>query len=296
MRITRTHVAVTALVVAVGVGSALVSRNSITSNSSVQTASVRTASNQFGVLQAAAKAHPKKTVTPYVGPFNLHGCGPAITELDRALIRKHFRKAKPAPCYGNPTAREVAAFQRSIHYKATGHYSLVTHQALVRHGGYTFIARGRLIIYAHARYVQSYRNAVVRIEQHVALVGGTTLAYSQSSSRSNFGPGWPAIPAAVDCSAMVIFIEYEAGAGASVGYFGRGSTVGFTGTLAFAGRSIPLGATLYPGDILLYGRFPFFHATIVSRNGLALSHGGRGVQFLPYNYNGQLGSIRRLIG
>jgi len=279
--------AVTALLVAVA-GGGVAGKQIFESGAST------TAAQNYGVLQAEARAHPKRFVTPYVGPFNFKGCGPAITEMDRALIRKHFRKTKAAPCYGKATRRNVAAFQRSIHYKPTGRYTLATHRQLVARGGYTLRARGHLILLAHARYVDAYRNAIRRIAQHVALVGGSTWAYSQSASRQNFPP-WPRIPPATDCSGMVIFIEYQAGAGPKVGYYGPGSTVGYTGTLALQGRPIALGAKFYPGDVMLYGGFPYFDAAIYIGNGLVLQHGGPGIRIYPFNFNGQLGSVRRII-
>lgn len=283
------------------VGSALVlsaaasglATHELTTGSAKQ-AVVITASTNFGVLQAEAKAHPLPAVVPYVGPFNLHGCGPAIKIMDQALVRKGFRKTKPALCYGLPTKRQVANFQRSINYKPTGHYSLVTHRALVKRHGYTIAMRGELVQLAHIRYVDAYRNAVRRVAAHVALVGGHTLTYSQGPSRQFF-PAWPRIPPATDCSGMVIFIEYQSGAGPAVGYFGPGSIVGYTGTLALEGRPVSFRAVLQPGDVVLYGRYPFFHAAIYIGNGLVLSHGRTGVDELPWNYNGEAGSIRRMV-
>lgn len=261
----------------------------------IPSGATRTAAVNYGVLQAEAKAHPKHAQVPYVGPFNFKGCGPAITELDKALIRKHFRKAKPAPCYGKPTQREVAAFQRSIHYKPTGRYTIATHLALVARGGYTSIARFELTHYALARYVDAYRNAVQRIGQHTLLVGGSTLVYTQHAERQTFPP-WPFLPAYSDCSSLVIWIEYQAGAGPAVGYFGPGSIVGYTGTLAREGRPIAFNAKLEPGDVIILGGGHGYHAMIYMGGGLALSHGGTGVKYLPWDYSHDVGSIRRMVG
>lgn len=282
----------TALVIAT-IGGGVVSHSLIGSNA----AGVHIAAADYGVLQAEAHSKPAPAVVPFLGPFKVGNCGPSIRAMDTALIKLKFRKSPPANCYGKATANQVGAFQRSLHYKVTGRYTLVTHRAIVKRHGYTAAERDVLIKRAHYQYVLTYRKAIQTIAAHEVLVG-SRLPYSQSGSRSNF-PAWPRIPPATDCSGLTIFTEYQAGAGPQVGYFGPGSPVGWTGTLAVQGVVVPHGAPLQPGDIVLYPSAsargpPWGHVAVVVGHGLVVSHGSVGVKLLPYNYRA-VGQIRRLV-
>lgn len=293
MRIERRHVVPAVVVVAALVAGGLGARTLFPSGAAVQTAGER-----FGVLQARAHSQPTTAVVPFLGPFRIGNCGPSIRELDKALTRVHMRKGAPSLCYGRATARQVANFQRSLHYKPTGKYTLVTHNALVKRHGYTAAGRAVLIKQARYQYVLLYRHTIQIVSAHVALVGGSRLPYSQSGSRSVF-PAWPGIPQATDCSGMATFIEYQAGAGPQLGYFGPGSPVGWTGTMAYQGVHVANGAPLQPGDLVLYPSAsargpPWGHVAVVIGHGLVISHGGTGVNLLPYNYR-PVGDIRRLV-
>lgn len=257
-----------------------------------------TAADRAGVLQAKAHSAPAPAEVPFLGPFKVGNCGPSIKAMDSALIRLKVRKSLPASCYGKATAKQVAAFQKRIHYKPTGRYTLVTHLAVVKRHGYTAAARDVVIARARHNYVLLYRSTVQRVSAHIALVGGTTLPYCQSSSRQIL-PAWPRIPPCTDCSGMAIFIEYQSGAGPQVGYFGPGSPVGWTGTLAVQGVHVAHGAPLQPGDLVLYPSSsargpPWGHVAVVVGHGLVISHGSRGVKLLPYNYR-PVGDVRRLV-
>lgn len=246
---------------------------------------------------------------PFPGPYKYargkkYQCGPGVHLLGGALIRVHaYPKAvKKAPsCYGPAMKAAVVTYQKRIHYKPTGAYNLVSHDYLVRHGGYTKTAKAGLVyLYqqkvtaAHLVLIQHERSEVKIIGLHAARVGGNTLVYSQNAYTRGIFPVWPRIPPATDCSGMSTWILYEAGAGASVGYYGRGSPVGWTGTLRYQGRHISTTDTryLYPGDLIFYHGWG--HVAVYIGGGLVVSHGTVGVHIESYRYS-HVDEIRRYI-
>ena len=282
------------------VGGTLVARDQLTGGASVQTLSDRNGTLQGLVHTGTPKGHP---LVAFLGPFALHRkgvqeCGPAVRFMEGALRRKKFRKAPARNCIGPATVKQIKAFQTAIHYKPTGIYSLVTHRALVLRGGYTQQARRDLVYLAHKVLLTRERHNVVIIAAHARLVGGNTLSYSQSGSRSSF-PAWPRLPPATDCSGFITWIAYQAGFGASVGYYGPGSPVGWTGTLNYQGFLVRPNQALAIGDIVLYPSSsasgpPWGHVAMYIGHGLVVSHGSVGVRVLPFNYR-PVGAIRRLI-
>lgn len=288
---------------------AFISHNLHLSGAAVKTAATaRTAINTtFGQQQAATHRLGAPT-SPFLGPYEVGQCGPGVKLMEGALrnLPKPVRTAKPSDCYGKATRAQVIVFQKRLHYKPTGVYNLVTHEQLVKRGGYSKSAKAGLVFLWHLRIahlhvllVQHERRTVQIVASHVAKVGGSTLAYSQGPSRSYFPP-WPRIPPDTDCSGMSTFILYEAGVGAAVGYYGPGSSVGWTGTLRLQGQRISYGhpsstASLEPGDLVFYGRAPTWsHVATYIGGGLVVSHGQVGVNVERYDYR-RVGEIRRYI-
>jgi cell wall-associated NlpC family hydrolase len=297
--------AVAAFVILALIVGGFVSRNLHLGSASVKSSAGTALAQTYGDLQAKSKAAGNGY--PFLGPYHYDSkkleCGPGIRLMEGALahLPKPVRKGKPALCFGKATRAEIIVFQKRLHYKPTGVYTLAVHQQLVKRHGYSATAREGLLfivqknaIRAHAVLVGKERRTVQIVAAHVALVGGRTLTYSQSSSRSYF-PAYPRIPPATDCSGMATYILYQAGVGASVGYFGPGSPVGWTGTLRYQGTPVPRGATLEPGDLIFYGEAPnWSHVAVYIGRGLVVSHGQTGVDEPPYNYR-TVGEIRRYI-
>lgn len=297
---------IAALIVLVAlIGGSIVGKELLTSGAAVKSSSGIALTQNYGDLQAASKAAGNGY--PFLGPYRYDAkhleCGAGIRLMEGALrhLAKPVRTAKPALCYGKATRNQVEAFQRRLHYKPTGVYNLATHEQLVKRHGYSQTARQGLLfivqknaIAAHTVLVDKERRTVQIVAAHVALVGGSTLIYTQGSSRSYF-PAYPRIPPATDCSGMATYILYQAGVGASVGYYGPGSPVGWTGTLKGQGTPVPRGATLEPGDLIFYGAAPnWSHVAVYIGRGLVVSHGQTGVDEPPYNYR-PVGEIRRYI-
>lgn len=306
MKPTRQHItggiATAVLLLALLLGSVL-AHNLLVSGASVKTA----IGQDFGAKQAVAHQQGA-TTAPFPGPYRYakgrkFQCGPGVHLLGGALIKEHaYPKAvKKAPsCYGPGMKAAVVTYQKRIHYKPTGTYNLVTHEYLVKHGGYTTTAKAGLVFLyqqkvaaAHLVLVQHERAEIKVIALHAARVGGNTLIYSQGSERGYF-PAWPRIPPATDCSGMSTWVLYEAGAGATIGYYGPGSPVGWTGTLRYQGRHISTTDTryLYPGDLIFYHGWG--HVAVYIGGGLVVSHGTVGVHIESYRYS-TIDEIRRYI-
>lgn len=300
----RVHAGLAAvIVVAALVGGGVVGKQLLGSHAAVKTAITDT----FGQRQAALHVIGSPTA-PFLGPYKLGQCGPGVRLMEGALhnLPKPVRKAPPANCFGKATKAQVVTFQKRLHYKPTGVYNLATHTQLVKRGGYSstakaglrFIYEGRLK-HQHVLLVQQERRTVQIVSAHVAKVGGSTLAYSQGGTRGYF-PAWPRIPPDTDCSGMATYVLYQAGVGAAVGYYGPGSSVGWTGTLRYQGQRISYGqpsstAGLQPGDLVFYGRAPnWSHVATYIGSGLVMSHGQVGVNVERYNYR-PVGEIRRYI-
>lgn len=282
----------------------VVSHKLLTSGAAVKTQQTAIDQN-FGADQARVHLQGSSDA-PFLGPYSYTAkhleCGPGVRLLEGALAHmpKPVRHGKAANCYGKATRTQVIAFQKRLHYKPTGVYNLVTHEQLVRRGGYSKTAKASLVYLYHRRLaavhlllVQHERATVKIVALHVANVGGSTLTYSQGGERSYF-PAYPRIPPATDCSGMSTYILYQAGVGATIGYYGPGSPVGWTGTLRYQGVHINTTATkyLYPGDLIFYHGWG--HVAVYIGGGLVVSHGGTGVNIESYSYS-HIDEIRRYI-
>lgn len=285
------------------IGGTIVAKDLLVSGAASKTAIQDT----FGARQAI-NHNLTASAAPFLGPYKRGQCGPGVRLMEGALknLPKPVRKAPPQNCFGTATRNQVITFQKRLHYKPTGVYNLVTHEQLVKRGGYSSTAKAGLrYIYQgrlkqqHVLLVQHERRTVQIVSAHVAKVGGSTLAYSQGSTRS-YLPPWPRIPPDTDCSGMATYILYQAGVGPAVGYYGPGSAVGWTGTLRYQGQRISYGqpsstAGLQPGDLVFYGRAPnWSHVATYIGSGLVVSHGQVGVNVERYNYR-SVGEIRRYI-
>jgi hypothetical protein len=305
-RPTRAQAHVAATVTLVLVAGALATKQLTQGGASVRST---TLSQSNGTLQGLVhtgkpSGHP---FVPFLGPFALHSskaghvsqCGPAVRLMEGALKRKKFRHDAPRNCVGPATKKQIKAFQRSLHYKTTGVYNQVTHAQMVRHGGYTNEARKVLVYLAGQIIVKRERSNVSTIIAHSIVVYGGSAPYSQGASRSYFPP-WPRVPPATDCSGYATWVLAQAGAGAHIAYFGPGSSVGWTGTLTVQGHLVKPGAPLLVGDLVFYPSSsargpPWGHVAVYEGHGLVASHGGVGINVLPYNYR-PVGEIRRYIG
>jgi hypothetical protein len=261
-------------------------------------AAVRTAGDKYGLLQAKAAANPPPRIVPFLGPFahNVKGvqeCGPAVRLMEGALRRTKppVRKAAPRNCLGEATKKQLQVFQKRHGIRTTGIYGSRTHRALAPR--YTRAQRRDLIYIARIQLLRKQRAAVLVAAGHARVVGGR-LPYCQSSIRSYF-PAWPRIPPCTDCSGYATWIEYQAGVGPRVGYFGPGSPVGWTGTLARQGHAVGTRGPLRVGDLIFYGGgYPYGHVAVYIGHGLVTSHGSVSVKTLPFNYR-PVSAVRRLI-
>jgi hypothetical protein len=287
------------------VGGVVVGRELLGSQAAVKTLAQSNGTFDAGRLQAQTHTGPPKGAPRviFLGPFghNVKGmtqCAPAVRLMEGALRKKGFRKLPAANCVGLATRRQIIAFQKSIHYKPTGVYNLATHQALAKAGGYTAEARRALNYTAHLIYVAKIQHNVLTVTSHARLVGGDTLAYSQRYPGRQYFPPWPRLPPATDCSGFVTWVLYQSGVGASVGYFGPGSSVGWTGTLGRQGVVVQANKPLHIGDIVLYGSrstgsYPWGHVEVYIGHGQTEGHGSVGVHVHAYNYR-PVGQVRRL--
>lgn len=308
MRPNRHHLtgALAALVVIVALLVAAYTSNNLRfSGAAVKTAS--TSFGNFGALQA--KTHRLGPATaPFLGPYRKGNCGPGVKLMEGALrhLRIPVRTSKPSKCFGTATHDQVVKFQKRLHYKPTGVYNLATHRQLVKRNGYSKQAQKDLVyLYGfkvkrlHVLLVQHERRTVQIAAAHISAVGDGGLPYTQAFPQRTIFPAWPGIPHDTDCSGMATFILYQAGVGSTVGYYGPGSPVGWTGTLRTQGQRISYGSTntrnLQPGDLVFYGSPPNWgHVATYIGSGLVISHGGVGVNILRFDYRTP-GEIRRYI-
>jgi hypothetical protein len=258
----------------------------------------------FGKQQAVTHARGDPGA-PFLGPFKVGRCGPAVRLMEGALrhLRHPVRTSKPQACFGPATRKQLIVFQKRIHARPNGVYNYTTHRQLVLRGGYSKTAKRALVyIYdqrvrkQHQVLVVHQRKAVQIIAAHAVKVGGNSLPYTQGPSRSNLPP-WPRIPPATDCSGFATWVLYQAGAGGPIGYFGPGSSVGWTGTLRTQGVHISntRQPNLQPGDLVFYGYPPNWgHVAVYIGGGLVVSHGGPGVNIYRYDYRSP-GEVRRYI-
>lgn len=287
------------------IGGVVAGRNLFAPSAAIR--ATATLADRNGTLQARYHTGPPKghPVVVFLGPFSIrkhkgwHQCGPAVRLMEGALKRKRIRHTPPRNCVGPATVKQIRIFQRHSKIPPSGIYGLRTHLALVKANGYTAQGRRDLVYLAHKIYVGKVRRNILVITSHARLVGGNTLAYSQSGSRSYF-PSWPRLPPATDCSGFVTWVFWQAGIGASVGYFGPGSSVGWTGTLGNQGILVRTNQPLAIGDLVLYpsssaGGYPWGHVEVYIGHGLTEGHGSVGIHVHVYNYR-PVGQVRRYFG
>jgi Putative peptidoglycan binding domain len=105
----------------------------------------------------------------------------------------------------------------------------------------------------------------------------------------------PHVPAYGDCSSMVTWYYWVAGAPDPNGANYNGT--GYTGTLGQHGTAVSVEHS-QPGDYVLYGSGPPWHHValfvgVKDGKHMVVSHGSEpGPYYLPYNYRGDVGEIR----
>ena len=277
-----------AIIVALLVGG-VVAKQIYESNAATTASSLRAGNIDYGRLQAATHSRVGNPAV-YLGPFKLGKCGPEVRLMEGALRRAGVRKGPARNCMGPVTVKQVKIFQQKKRIKpVTGIYGLRTHKALSKYYSNRMKADLRYIV--HIRYVEHVRETILIVTSHAYNLRGT-MRYSQSGSRAYFPP-WPRVPPATDCSGYVTWVLYQAGVGPSVGYYGRGSPVGWTGTLGSQGIAVKFNGPLHIGDLVFYGGgFPFGHVAIYIGHGLVSSHGSPGIRIVPYGYR-PVSAIRR---
>jgi len=155
-------------------------------------------------------------------------------------------------------------------------------------------------------------NATVARQRAVqaAMLGYThrpSIYYTQGGSRwqgiqSRLNASAGRYPRWCDCSSFVTWCLWNGlylGFGVGDVVNGCGWRAGFTGTMLNHGSRVSAASAL-PGDAVIYGRgFPGSHAAIVVKSGsrpMVVSMGSNsGPLYLPYNYRGDVMSVRRYI-
>ncbi len=102
-------------------------------------------------------------------------------------------------------------------------------------------------------------------------------------------------PHTADCSAFTTWCLWQ-----PARHFGLSDFVnglhwqgGYTGTMANHGKRVWVPS---PGDICLYGSYPYHHVTLYTGGGLCVSHGSwRGPLLLPVRYRGDFAQYRRML-
>lgn len=252
------------------------------------------ASAQFGTLQARVHKAGVTTapIVPFVGTLSLGAHGPAVREMQTALIHAKARPArdKATGNFGSITLHQVAAFQKKKRIRPiTGQYGPRTHHALSTY--YTLAQRGKLQAIVHAR-VQADHFARLLHAESVFWSHRGQAAYSEGASRS-FLPLLPAFPRATDCSGFVTWEFKVSGLPDPNGF--SYVVVGYTGTLARHGVRVSANGALHVGDLVFYGGgYPYGHVAIVvdAFRRLVASHGSPGLKVLPFNYR-PVSAIRR---
>lgn len=271
------------------------------SSAAAATPSTVSATGAFGQAQAATHGAGirKPQIVPFIHTQRIGSSGPAVRELQKALIRAGVRpaKAKSTGFYGAITGRQVSAFQAKVKLSRSGVYGYPTHLKLSRY--YTAPARGLLQQVAHSRKVVGYRNAL-RHAASVAWQHRSQMGYSQSITRG-FLPSLPSFPRGTDCSGYATWLFKVSGNPISGlaenlpdpnGFNYR--VVGYTGTLAQHGVRISSGV-LKVGDLVFYGGgYPYGHVAIVvdAVRRLVTSHGQPGIKVVPWNYR-TVSAVRR---
>jgi len=257
-------------------------------------------STHYGTLQAQTHSALISTapIVPFIrtlklGSHDQAGDGPgAVTEMQRALIRAHFRpsSAKATGSFGVITERELVSFQKAKRIKpATGIYGKRTHHQLQPY----YDLAGR-------RTLQAVAHTATQLRKYTRLLHGmgyawlhrSQMGYSEGPSRQ-FLPLLPGFPRATDCSGYATWLYKISGLPDPSGF--NYSIVGYTGTLANHGTRISANAALHVGDLVFYGGgWPYGHVAVVQNAFLRTvsSHGSPGIGVLPFNYR-PVSAIRR---
>lgn len=247
---------------------------------------------QAQVHLAAVRIPP---LVAFIQPLGLRsptGCPcPAVFQLQRALKAARLRpaRAKATGVFGRATAVEVARFQKRVHLPQTGRYDSRTHFKLSKF--YDAKARGRLTQVAKDRSIAIKTNHITHAI-NVSIANSSRMAYSQGASRA-FLPSLPAVPLGTDCSGWATWIFRVSGLPDPSGFAYR--IIGYTGTLSQHGVRIAANAKLQIGDMVFYGGgWPYGHVAVIKNAFLRLvaSHGGPGINVLPFNYR-PVSAIRR---
>lgn len=224
--------------------------------------------NEYRVMSAGSSAYvPLKRV------IKLGTVGPDAYAVKRALSKAGFGPwggwgSKPR-LFGPYAVRNLKNFQKSRGLKVDGVYGLATHRKLTPY----FDSYGRYLM-GQTKVLSTEdakRQRIVAGAMH-GYYNRAAIHYTQSGLRM-YGVRnrvrIPGIPRYEDCSSFATWCYWQAGARDPNGLSYNG--YGFTGTLANHGKRVV--GQPKPGDLALYGRYPYSHVTIYIGNGRCVSHG-----------------------
>jgi hypothetical protein len=228
----------------------------------------------------------QRRVVPFVRTLKRGMKGKDVLAVKRSLSRAGYLKwTKFTPLFGPIMFRQLKKFQKAKGLRADGVYGPKTHAALARYFDSFSI---HLLLSIPKK--KTKRDVIVA----TAILGynkRSLINYTQSSLRMDgvkhhIHP--PQVPHWEDCSSFATWCYWVAGASDpnGLGYSG----LGFTGTLATQGRRV---STPKPGDLGLYGFFPYHHVVVYIGNGRCISHGSSvGPLLLNVFYRGDFSHYR----
>jgi len=224
--------------------------------------------------------------------------GPDVQALKRALSKAGvfpWPGDHPDPNYGPKAQEAVKQFQQQHDLDVDAEVGPKTLTALLPsfdRSGLHLLAQGQSTEGAEGKRANIVATALLAYNKR------DQIHYTMGSQRMDgvvqqIKP--PNVPSFGDCSAMVTWYYWVAGAPDPNGVNYNGT--GYTGTLAQHGETVSVEQSK-PGDYVLYGSgAPWHHVALLVavRNGqhMVISHGSEpGPYYLPYNYRNDVGPIK----
>lgn len=236
-------------------------------------------------------------IVPYTRTIKQGSVGIDVLATKRALAHAHYRKwgygfTKRA---GARWAKDIRRFQSQHGLHVDGQYGPKTHAKLARY----FDAYGaRLMVLAHKRLSAQPAGKAAAVHAAITLYNNRYhCRYTQSGlrmmivrSRIRDLAAWFRLGRTLyeDCSSSCTGYYYIARLADpnGRGYDGQG----YTGTLAVHGVRV---SSPLPGDLGLYGGFPYRHVVIYVGNGLCVSFGSNPPRLCTPHYRPDFSHWRR---